>query len=330
MSTHFHNRDDKEIILLSRFLASEITWTRVSGKQTIVLSGGEVYSREEISYWFEKNISLSFEQDLNYEWLEEGARLLEKNAWLDEQSGPQETERIMWRDDFLKWVGKSLWSGDDEIKHDDVITLMMCHYFNLNEHLQESFHHFSSEVKLRNILVASYIVFFLVSAGYYHHQFLRDVFNVCLFIDYPYSQTSWSSKEKKSMMRARSNKVLTEIEKKTIMQKRDHYREIFIPEIEKGLSYKNLTSLLDLSFERLDGRGFPANVGYNGFTDVDLTLIFLVNTFSLESKYVGTSAMSFIKNMVEAEGGFLSRRIKGLIEKALVDEGGGYIKVAGL
>jgi hypothetical protein len=330
MSSYFKEREQREILLRSFYLNSDLIWKRKSGQQTSILAKNLIYSKGEISYWFEKKIDLDFELQLNYDWLEQGALLIEELESFETGVEAHGKDRLNWRLKFLEWIGKSLWKDSDIINHDDVLTLMMCCYFDLDGELEEHFNNFAHEVKMRNCIVASYMIVSLVCCGYTNHVFLKDAFNTCLFLDYPYCLTMWSEREKKSMTRARGNKVLTEIERSQIFEKNNEYKDNVIPLVKKQLVFKDTVHLLQLSFERLDGEGFPNHIDYSNLNDMELSLIFLINSFDYKASFVGQSASRFLYEKLKESDSFLSTRLSSLMERGFEQEKLEFLKVSGI
>jgi hypothetical protein len=247
-------------------------------------------------------------------------------------SHPTERERIECARNLTLWLGEVLWDEGSDLTHEEIVTLMMGVFYSLEGDAEKLFEKLPQEVRKRNVLVGSYLIGLLLASGFNDYEYLKDSFNVCLFLDYKLCFEMWDSNEKDYLLNIHNEDIKTLINKEYTLKNTLKFKEQLMTVLTSGHYYLGTLRVLDFYSEKLNGKGAPLGVTYNNLSDLELSVIFIMTgVSSVEINEYRVSAESYFKKIVNNKKLVLSKRITKYLEQAF--ERGredGFLKVSGL
>ncbi len=297
-----------------------------------MLSRGNIYTTSEIEKWLSRDIDFELEVTIDTGWVSEGIKKFSQLQEFDNCTGPTEKERIESSRKLTFWLGEYLWNEDKDLTHEEVVTLMMGTFYNLEGDAEELFEKLPQEIRKRNVFVGSYLVGVLLACGFNDFEYLKDSFNICLFLDYKLCFEIWDSAEKDYLLNVHDPKMKRKIDKEYTLENSVKFKRQLMSVLTSGNYYLGTLKVLDFYFEKLNGEGAPFGISFNNLSDLELAVIFLLSGTdkNVSDDYKG-SASSYYKKIANQEHLVVSKRISGYLEQGF--ERGkeeGFLKVSGL
>ena len=301
------------------YLFGSLFWHRKNGKTLRVLDWGDCYESKVLNKWLDQDIDLEIKSNFNFLWCRDLSRKYAKIKRLSESEKPNEKERQAYFQELGLWFKKN---SNDEVLNQDLIIVSHYYFFNLSEKLKGLFYKLPEEVRRRNLLIASHMVVVLILCRYTNFGYLRDVYNTCLLLDYKFSFEMWGHGEKGNVLSFyKNNNDNTDF----LNQDFEKYQKQVKSELIKGLTFKGVSELLDINYEKLNGSGYT-NRKEVDFCDEDSILIMLVNIFKDFEK---DTLLEKLSKPYSSMGEF-PIRIRAFLKQSLGDVDDEYLEVEGL
>lgn len=205
-------------------------------------------------------------------------------------------------------------------------------FYNIQNEVEELFEKLPQEIRKRNVLVGSYLIGVLLAGGYCDFEYLKDAFNICLFLDYKLCFEIWDKDEKKYLTHvynlAKENKVNQQYVQECVLK----YKEKITKSLKVDEYYLGTLKVLDFYCERLNGSGAPFGLDYNNLTDLELSVIFLLSGIDdVDIQDFERDASAYYKKIIDNKEGLLSKRIVEYLRQSFQrGDQKGFLKVAGL
>lgn len=319
----------------------DIFWVKSTGKKTLLKKKGDFGKVNEVKKYKDRGANIEIKSELSEGWVLKVMDKLGELLEIESKEFVHPSEIQEWRRSFIKELLASTWEGKEPLSRLDVCFALGTFFYDLSPEDEEHFLSFPIEIQKKNYLSASYGALIAIFLGYTNTVFLKDFFTILLFMDYPFCLSMWSESEKSYLLKEwKSNGDLEKRDKAVRMRIRGKYLiEIARAkkELKENVTFKGLIKYLDFSFEKINGRGFPAGLSSSEMSDLDALTVFLYHRFSFEeemSDELEDGSLKYIFNVTpEFRDVSLSKRLEVLLKSSIdkVQEGqSDYLAISGL
>lgn len=270
------------------FVFYNIYWNKRNGDKVLLHKLGSILDKEKRESLIKKSSALSFEFNINKNWIIEGLDHLIAFEKLQAERPIDLHEVDKWRIEFINWMSPYLWDADlQEVSYLD-LSLLIAIFLksDLKDELIEKFDAFPLELQRKNIINGSILVLFALVIGYDDTKFLHDIFTIGLFNEFQFCESIWSEYDKSILRKLKSDQY-TELSQSELERVLGSYKK----GLEKGASFIKphlnlplISRYLIWGYETLGGSGPLVGVQASELSDFEILFI-VVNRYFGEREF---------------------------------------------
>ena len=313
----------------------EIYWVKSNGNKLKVHSEGVVLSPKNLKRIMDAPASFEFIWKVDTEWIIDGIEQVEKLIALGSQKPQDLIAMDDWRVEFINWIGPALWHAENEkIRYLDLVVLTMSILEIKSKDFYTGYDDLPLEVQARNLVVGSTISLFGIIIGYNDLLLIEDIFKTFIYLDYIYSNDSWTQRESTCLQKINQNGIhsLGPIEKEDLKESIVSSLEMGQQIVKENLNNPYIADYLKWSLEDFKGNGLAIKVKMNEMSDLELLITLVLQGIQYEenllSKKIGLNLNTLFLGEVN-----LSDRMRRVVTSSIQvanQRNNNFLKISGL
>jgi len=313
----------------------EVYLVKSDGKKLKMHNAGIYLAPNKVEKILNRPESFEFIWKIQIEWIIEGLKLFDQYLELEDQSPQSLIEIDDWRVNFINWASPTLWYGDvEDITYLDLSALMFLALSISGEDFPNSFEDFSTEVQMRNIVIASGITLFSIIVGYTDSKLLQDLARTFLYFDTIFGDKSWTHQQQLALINLNKQGVdkITHEEVKIIKDSYFIHAKRASKELASYLTFPDVAQYLIWATENLKGDGIELKIKMNEMSDLELIIILVIQGIKYDENLFYKNIKRNLNDLV-VDSMNLSDRIRRVISSSIQTASklnNNFMKISGL